>query len=100
MAHCSTCPAHPPSFSSLGCVCQCFCSAPGDDPAELGESEGCTFSCSGDSTEKCGGFNAINVYKYVNERNLVGCYVDDGGDRVLTGDDMKGDPTMNAEVNG
>lgn len=42
---------------------QCFCGVEGDDFAELGESFDCTFRCSGDERQTCGGPYAISVYK-------------------------------------
>ncbi|CAN0209622.1 unnamed protein product [Ectocarpus sp. 12 AP-2014] len=82
---------------------ECFCSSSGDTPDELGESEDCEMACSGDSSEICGGFYAIQVYEYLDDDTptpvtptpsgdgdyeSVGCFVDDASDRVLSGDSM------------
>ncbi|CAM9345187.1 unnamed protein product, partial [Sphacelaria rigidula] len=40
---------------------QCFCGVEGDTPDALGEAT-CDMDCAGDSSETCGGSNAISVY--------------------------------------
>lgn len=78
---------------------QCFCSGALDDPTELGESDSCTFECSGDSTETCGGRGAISVYSYVHFPYVAKqCYTDDKNDRVLTGYSVRKAEDMDAEV--
>lgn len=73
-------------------------------------------TCSGDSSEVCGGFDAIQVYEYLDDAptpvapspvaptpsgdyESVGCFVDDNQDRVLTGDSvLSTNSVMTAEV--
>ncbi|CAN0272691.1 unnamed protein product, partial [Scytosiphon promiscuus] len=43
---------------------QCYCSADGDSPDELGTATNCDVACSGDAGETCGGTWAISVYEY------------------------------------
>lgn len=65
-----------------------------DDPKRKGTAT-CNFPCSGDAEEKCGGNNAISLYKYITYP-VVGCFKD-SRDRVLSGDDLTGDD-MTTEV--
>ncbi|CAM9570432.1 unnamed protein product, partial [Sphacelaria rigidula] len=77
---------------------QCFCSAEGDDPFELGESTDCTFDCAGDDSQTCGGRNAMNIYEFDSEYEFLGCFADSSSARVLTGPSKKRDSTMTAAV--
>lgn len=64
---------------------QCFCGS----PASLGSdtADNCDMECAGDSSQLCGGFNAINVYEYTDETNseytYMGCYTDSSSNRVM-----------------
>ncbi|CAM9489433.1 unnamed protein product [Ectocarpus fasciculatus] len=83
---------------------ECWCSSSGDSPDAQGESSGCNISCSGDSSETCGGSYAMSVYEYSDDDDTptpvtptpsgdgdyesVGCFKDDSSDRVLSGDSV------------
>ncbi|CAM9302811.1 unnamed protein product [Sphacelaria rigidula] len=74
---------------------ECYCGLTTDDPEEYGPSTGCTFPCSGDDSQTCGGNRAINIYAY-SEYSYVDCFVD-GRDRVLSGEKLV-DPAMTADL--
>lgn len=75
---------------------QCFCSADGDNPAELGTAT-CGQACTGNESQICGDRDAISVYQYVDtiiipvpptpsdDYVTLGCYTDLESPRVLTG---------------
>ncbi|CAN0069455.1 unnamed protein product, partial [Ectocarpus sp. 6 AP-2014] len=76
---------------------ECWCGSADADYAQHGESTGCTYACSGDSAQTCGGFNAANVYRYPDDSTpsptpspsqegpypALGCYADDSEDRIM-----------------
>ncbi|CAM9951075.1 unnamed protein product [Pylaiella littoralis] len=78
----------------LCCLCrnrhlQCWCGSAGADYALHGESTGCTYTCSGDAGQTCGGFDAANIYPYTGEKasttipSFVGCYEDKRSGRIM-----------------
>lgn len=92
---------------------QCFCSEPSDivgDP----NSTGCTFACAGDSSETCGGNNAISVYQagtimpmtvealtLVDKRTetvSLGCFADTTTARIMTFEFMDSAMTTAASI--
>lgn len=87
---------------------KCFCSVDGDDPAELGTAT-CDMSCAGDSSQTCGGRDAISVYEYTttaptptpppasSSYDHLGCYTDVASPRVFTGKSTASN-AMTAEV--
>ncbi|CAB1106277.1 unnamed protein product [Ectocarpus sp. CCAP 1310/34] len=75
---------------------ECWCGNSGYDT--LGESTDCSFGCSGDAGETCGGFNAMSVYSTGSDPvetptpvavieptdpTYLGCYVDSQTDRIF-----------------
>ncbi|CAM9586716.1 unnamed protein product, partial [Sphacelaria rigidula] len=63
---------------------QCFCGVNGNSFDRLGESTACTMPCSGDSSETCGGRNAISVYySDSNSNTYLGCYADEKDNRIM-----------------
>lgn len=48
----------------------------------------CDFDCAGDSSETCGGYDAISIYTYgggsSSTGTYVGCYTDSASNRVMT----------------
>ena len=48
-----------PRFASSLFPLQCWC---GDSYDVHGKSKACDYQCEGDSTQKCGGYNALSVY--------------------------------------
>ncbi|CAN0235748.1 unnamed protein product, partial [Ectocarpus sp. 13 AM-2016] len=66
---------------------QCWCGSDGADYALHGESNDCTYPCSGDAAQTCGGFDVANVYLYTGENtstsSLVGCYQDESDARIM-----------------
>lgn len=98
---------------------ECFCGSPGDDPTDASLAS-CTMACAGDSSETCGGRDAISVYNRggsptptpptptpptptpptftpSGDYDYIGCYADDL-DRVLTGTSVKGSTDMTTAV--
>lgn len=83
-------------------MAQCWC---GDDSIVLRHGAGvCDFDCAGDSSIKCGGFDAFTLYDLEDaassdsrdpvsaddpssptDDNYLGCYADDQNNRVLDG---------------
>ncbi|CAM9117065.1 unnamed protein product, partial [Sphacelaria rigidula] len=90
---------------------ECICGEAGDDYDAFGDATNCDKPCSGDADQTCGGFFAANVYLYGDigpepappaiftpeGYTYMGCYADNIDDRVLTGDVIKEDPTMESE---
>eukprot|EP00904_Undaria_pinnatifida_P007443 jgi/Undpi1/3829/HiC_scaffold_16.g07198.m1 len=101
---------------------ECFCSVAGDDPAELGTAT-CGTACTGDSSQICGGTNAIFVYEYGEttitptpqattptpqattptatgeaDYEALDCYADLASPRVLTDGVQKGLADLTPEV--
>ncbi|CAN0316910.1 unnamed protein product, partial [Ectocarpus fasciculatus] len=64
---------------------QCWCGSAGADYALHGESTDCTYACSGDADQTCGGFDAANVYLYTGGPPPldVGCYQDESDARIM-----------------
>ncbi|CBN78573.1 conserved unknown protein [Ectocarpus siliculosus] len=65
---------------------ECWCGSDGADYALHGESTECTYPCSGDADQLCGGFDAANVYLFTGETStssLVGCYQDESDARIM-----------------
>ncbi|KAM5350412.1 hypothetical protein ACJ41O_006917 [Fusarium nematophilum] len=61
---------------------QCFCGT--GVTQTLVESTGCDYDCPGNSVEKCGGFNAIQIYSTVPTWLSLGCYSDATNSRTLS----------------
>ncbi|CAM9713152.1 unnamed protein product, partial [Laminaria digitata] len=65
---------------------ECFCGVDSDDPSRLGDSR-CTFDCAGDSTQLCGGRDAISVYEYETveqpSSEFLGCWRDSQSARIM-----------------
>lgn len=57
----SACPPSTPSFDPKQ---QCWCGDANTNYASYGVSNSCDYDCAGDSSQKCGGYNAMNVYRY------------------------------------
>lgn len=77
---------------------QCFCGVDSDDPTELGAAM-CTTDCAGDSSQTCGGRNAISVYAYDTLPTppvYLGCWQDSGRNRIM--DVMQSDSFMTNDV--
>lgn len=53
-------------------------------------------ACSGDSSDICGGSKAISVYEFSSTGGYVGCYVDLGSSRIMSG--KYSDPAMTIDV--
>ncbi|CAN0329983.1 unnamed protein product, partial [Ectocarpus fasciculatus] len=72
---------------------QCWCGSADADYALHGESTDCTYACSGDADQTCGGFDAANVYLYPVDSTpspteagspfALGCYDDDPETRIM-----------------
>lgn len=85
---------------------QCFCSSASDVYDEFGEAT-CDMNCAGDSSETCGGFNAISIYAHKDSvtpspvssggYSYVGCYLDNQNNRVLN-TALVSDDSMTTEV--
>ncbi|CAN0024139.1 unnamed protein product, partial [Sphacelaria rigidula] len=77
---------------------QCHCSAVGDDPSKFPTYDNCTTACAGNDAEICGGdfgiFRLINVYSFEKNYKFLGCFGDDAGARVLSGNITEDDVTM------
>lgn len=77
---------------------QCFCGVDSDDPTELGAAM-CTTDCAGDSSQTCGGRNAISVYAYDTVPTLpqyLGCWQDSRRNRIM--DVVQSDSSMTNDV--
>ena len=80
---------------------QCFCGneTTGSTPSP---SDGCDYLCDGDLTEICGGFDPISLYNFASTTDTLGaaylgCFHDDGGDRLLVGHLLSSD-NMTIEI--
>lgn len=69
--------------------CQCFCGLPTDDPYILGAATNCDKACVGDTTEICGGNEAISLYTLpaavATTSVFLGCYNDVKEGRIMEG---------------
>lgn len=75
---------------------QCFCGTASSSSAVTN----CDYPCTGDSSEICGGFNAINLYVYGAGDDdtgvYLGCYGDSKSGRIMG--NKVSNPGMNAQV--
>lgn len=80
---CATKPLSQSSGASHCCAVQCFCSDVEDTIGEPNSTK-CTYKCSGNDAETCGGSSAITIYKKLGvsptpapaEQGYIGCYGD------------------------
>lgn len=92
---------------------QCFCSVKGDE-LDHKESTACNFKCTGDTSQTCGGFDAISVYSFgggapappapapveASKYTYMGCFADSKDNRLLSGDETKDTENMSTDVSG
>lgn len=94
--------------SALTCRGQCWCGDASTDYAKHGDTT-CTYLCAGDSSEICGGKNAMSVYEYEDgpsptptaptptpPSGFIGCYADSNAGRIMVLEAVQDD--MTAEV--
>ncbi|CAB1105166.1 unnamed protein product [Ectocarpus sp. CCAP 1310/34] len=98
-------------LSDSSMTTECWCGSAGADYAVHGESTDCTYACSGDTDQTCGGFDAANVYRYPDGSTpnptpspteaasfvALGCYEDDREDRIMD-ELVLSDPSMTTEL--
>lgn len=80
---------------------QCWCGNASTDYDQYGETT-CTLSCSGDSSEICGGYNAMSVYENDGivapnpNPSFLGCFADSKMVRIMVKEASQSD--MKSEV--
>ncbi|CAM9734011.1 unnamed protein product, partial [Sphacelaria rigidula] len=67
------------SIVSAIAILQCFCGS--ELPST--PSDACTSPCGGAPEEICGGRNAVSVYSFNTDSNVLGCVADTFADRIF-----------------